>query len=348
MSLSRRDIIKLAAIAGGLQLAPRFAWADSHQLEKKDITIAVGGKALIYYLPLSIAEINGYFKDEGLNVKVVDFAGGSRALQAVVGGSADVVSGAFEHTINLQSKGQYYRSIVQQGRAPMIVLGVSKKTMPDYKTPADLKGKKIGVTAPGSSTNMMVNFFLDQHGLKPTDVSFIGVGAGAGAVTAIRTGQVDAIANLDPVIGTLMKEDELQIIADTRTLADTQSIFGGNMPSGCLYVSQSFIDKNPNTTQALVNAMVRANKWIQQVAPEEIVKTVPESYLLNDPDLYLQGLKANLEALSPDGSIDSDGPQTALNAMAAFASNFDKDSIDVSKIWTNDFVTVANEKYPNV
>lgn len=346
MSLSRRDVLKIAAIAGGLQLAPRFAWANDG-LEKKDVTIAVGGQALIYYLPLSIADINGYFKDEGLNVKVVDFAGGSRALQAVVGGSADVVSGAFEHTINLQSKGQYYRSIVQQGRAPMIVLGVSKKTMPNYQSPADLKGKKIGVTAPGSSTNMMVNFFLDKHGLKPSDVAFIGVGAGAGAVTALRTGQIDALANLDPVIGTLMLEDELQIIADTRTLADTQSIFGGNMPAGCLYVAQKFIDQNPNTTQALVNAMVRANKWIHSVSPEEVAKTVPESYLLNNPDLYIQGLKDNLEALSPDGSVDADGPQTALDAMAAFAPNFDKGSIDVSKIWTNDFVTIANQKYPN-
>lgn len=347
MSLTRREVLKMAAIAGGFSLTPGFLWAQSKDLEKKKVTIAVGGQALIYYLPLTIASVNGYFKDEGLEVEVVDFAGGSRALQAVVGGSADVVSGAFEHTINLQSKGQDYRSIVQQGRAPMIVLAVSKKTMPDYKTPADLKGKKIGVTAPGSSTNMMVNFFLDKNGLKPSDVAFIGVGAGAGAVTALRTGQIDAIANLDPVISTLMKEDEIQIIADTRTLADTKAIFGGNMPSGCLYVSQSFIDKNPNTTQSLVNAMVRADKWIHATPLEEIAKVVPESYLLNDSALYIQSLKDNLEAISPNGSMPEDGPETALNAMAAFAENFDKASIDVNKIWTNDFVNVANEKYPD-
>lgn len=347
MSMNRRDVLKMAAVLGGFSLTPGFLWAQGLDLEKKNVKIAVGGQALIYYLPLTIANVNGYFKDEGLNVEVIDFAGGSRALQAVVGGSADVVSGAFEHTINLQSKGQDYRSIVQQGQAPMIVLAVSKQTMPDYKTPADLKGKKIGVTAPGSSTNMMVNFFLEKNGLSPSDVSFIGVGGGAGAVTALRTGQIDALAGLDPVIGTLMKEDEIQIIADTRTLADTKDIFNGNMPSGALYVPQAFIDKNPNTTQALVNAMVRANKWIQSTAPEDIAKTVPESYLLNDPELYIQGLKANLEALSPDGRVAADGPQTALDAMAAFADNFEKDSIDINKIWTNDFVNVANEKYPD-
>src|SRR5690606_18256416 len=130
MSISRRNLLKLAGVAGAAGAAgaagvfPGMSSAQS--LEQKDINIAVGGQALIYYLPLSIADVNGYFKDEGLNVKILDFAGGSRALQAVVGGSADIVSGAFEHTINLQSKGQEYSSFVQQGLTPMIVLAVSK------------------------------------------------------------------------------------------------------------------------------------------------------------------------------------------------------------------------------
>lgn len=346
MKLTRRHALKLVGASGLALSLPTLARAQ--EIEKKNITIAVGGKALIYYLPLSIAEINGYFDDEGLKVKVADFAGGSKALQAVVGGSADVVSGAFEHTINLQSKGQMYRAFVQQGRAPAIVLAVSNKTMPDYKSPADLKGKKIGVTAPGSSTNMMVNFYLEQNGLKPSDVAFIGVGAGAGAVTAMRTGQIDAMANLDPVIGTLLKENEVRVIADTRTVADTKTIFGGNMPSACLYASEEFITKNPNTAQALANAIVRADKWIQANDAETIAKTVPATYLLGDVELYKQCLDANKEALSPDGRVDADGPATALNALAAFVPNLDASKIDTSKIFTNEFVDNANKKYPNV
>ncbi|NYT86337.1 ABC transporter substrate-binding protein [Pollutimonas harenae] len=345
MSISRRELLKLAGVAGAVTVAPGIVRAQ--ELEKKEVSIAVGGQALIYYLPLSIANLNGYFKDEGLDAKVVDFAGGSKALQAVVGGSADVVSGAFEHTINLQSKGQMYRAFAQQGRAPMIVLAVSTKTMPDYKSPADLKGKKIGVTAPGSSTNMMASFFLSQHGLKPSDVSFVGVGAGAGAITAMRTGQIDAIANLDPVISTLLKENAIKIIADTRTLKDTHQIFGGNMPSGCLYTSQEFIDANPNTTQALANAIFRADQWIQKVTADEIAKVVPEGYLLGDPELYKLALKGNKEALSPDGTVAEDGPETALKALAAFVPNFPTDKIDISKIWTNDFVAKAKQKYAN-
>ncbi len=219
--------------------------------------------------------------------------------------------------------------------------------MSDYQSPADLKGKKIGVTAPGSSTNMMVSFFLEQNGLKASDVSFVGVGAGAGAITALRTGQIDAIANLDPVIGTLQQDDEIQIIADARTVADTKKIFGGSMPSGCLYASQAFLDKNPGTAQALANAIVRADKWIQESTVEEIAAAVPETYLLGNPELYKQCLTDNKESLSPDGMVDEDGPETALNALAAFVPNFDATEIDVSKIWTNEFVINANKKLSN-
>ena len=147
--------------AAGLASLPFTSRAQA--LEKPKLTLAVGGKNLLYYLPLTIAEQLGYFKAEGLDVTIADFAGGSQALRALVGGSADVVSGAFEHTVNMQTKGQRLRAFVLQGRAPQIVLGVNPKTMPNFKSVADLKGKKIGVTAPGSSTNVMTNLDRKRH-----------------------------------------------------------------------------------------------------------------------------------------------------------------------------------------
>ena len=340
--MQRRHFVASGIAAAAL---PKLVFAQA--LEKPKVTIAVGGKNLFYYLPLTIAEQLGYFKAEGLDATIVDFAGGSRALQAVVGGSADVVSGAFEHTVNMQFKGQPMRAFVLQGAAPQIVLGVNPKTMANFKTVADLKGKKIGVTAPGSSTNVLVNFVLAKAGLKPSDVSIVGVGASNGAVAAMRAGQIDAISNLDPVITLLQRSGDLKIVSDTRIVSEAEKVFGGPMPAGCLYCPQPFIDKNPNTVQALANAMVRANKWIQAAGPSDIINNVPEAYLLGDIELYKLALQGNKEALSPDGRIPADGPATALNALAAFASNFPKDKIDTSKVWTNEFADKANQKYPN-
>jgi NitT/TauT family transport system substrate-binding protein len=338
---------KQFAIALGLFLLGYFTLGQvfAQTVEKQKVSIAVGGKNLFYYLPLTIAEQLGYFKDEGLQVEISDFAGGSKALQALVGGSADVGSGAYEHTINMQAKGQPIKAFVLQGRAPQIVLGVSTRTIPNYKSIADLKGKKIGVTAPGSSTNMMANFVLAKAGLKPTDVSFIGVGASSGALSALRSGQIDAIANLDPVITMLEQKHEIKVVADTRTLKDTQDVFGGPMPAATLYTNEAFLKKYPHTAQALTNAMVHALKWLQTAGPSDIIKAVPENYQLGDRALYIQAFLKVREALSPDGIFPDAGPKTALRTLTAFEPALAGKQIDLSQTYTNEFAKKANAKF---
>lgn len=331
-------------VAGSAALLAAPALVRAQALEKPKLTLAVGGKNLLYYLPLTIAEQLGFFKAEGLEPNIVDFAGGAQALRAVVGGSADVVSGAFEHTVNMQAKGQRLRAFVLQGRAPQIVLGVSPKTFGNYKTPADLKGKKIGVTAPGSSTNVMVNFFLAKAGLKPSDVSIIGVGASQGAVAAMRSGQIDAISNLDPVITLLQRSGDLKVLSDTRIVAEADKVFGGPMPAACLYAPQAFIDKHPATVQALANAIVKADRWIQAAGPGDIIKAVPESYLLGDRAVYIDAFLAAKGALSPDGLIPEKGPETAFKALASIDAEIAKAQLDLGAVYTNDFAKKANAK----
>ena len=340
--MKRRHLVcSVLSSVVGLPLAVR-----AQTLDKSKLTLAVGGKNLLYYLPLTIAEQRGYFKAEGLDLTIVDFAGGSQALRAVVGGSADVVSGAFEHTVNMQEKGQRLRAFVLQGRAPQIVLGINPRTMPGFKSLADLKGKKIGVTAPGSSTNVMVNFALAKVGLKPSDVSIVGVGAGNGAVAAMRSGPIDALSNLDPVITLLQRSGDLKIISDTRVLAEADKVFGGPMPAACLYAPQAFIDKHPATVQALTNAIVRADKWIQVAGPSEIINNVPESYLLGDRAVYIDAFLAAKGALSPDGMFPEKGADTAFRALASIDPKIAKAKLDLGAVWTNDFVKKANAKYP--
>ena len=313
--------------------------------EKAKVVIAVGGKAAFYYLPLTISEQLGYFKAEGLDVEISDFAGGSRALQAVVGGAANVVSGAYEHTINLQSKNQFFQAFVLQGRAPQIAVGVSTKAMPGYKTVADLRGRKIGVSAPGSSTNMVANLVLSRAGIKAGDVSFIGVGTTAGALAAVRSGEIDAMSNIDPVMTMLEQRGEVKIISDTRTLKGTTEVFGGPMPAACLYAPAEFLQKNPNTCQALANAIVRGLKWLQTAGPSDIIKTVPESYLLDDRALYLASFNNVREAISLDGMFPEEGGKTAVRALASIEPSIRPDKIELERTYTNEFARRAKDRF---
>lgn len=333
-------------MAGGLAAVALRPSAFAQAPERPRLTIAVGGKNLLYFLPLTIADELGYFKAEGLDVNIVDFAGGSLALAAMMNGSADVVSGGLFHIINMQVKGHPMRAFALQGRTPHIVLGFNPRTMAHYKTVANLKGKRIGVTAPGSSTHSLVNLLLARAGLRPGDVQIVGVGAGNGAVAAMRTNQIDALSNLEPVITLLMRSGDLKIIADTRIPAESARVFGGPMPAACLYAHESFITRYPHTTQALANGIVRANRWLQAAGPGDIIKAVPEDFLLGDRAVYIDAFMAAKSALSPDGSFPARGADTAFRALASMDDKLAAARVDLGAIYTNDFVERANARYP--
>ena len=154
------------------------------------------------------------------------------------------------------------------------------------------------------------------------------------------------MSNLDPVITILTRGNDIRIISDTRDVAEADKVFGGPMPAGTLYAPVAFIDKNPNTVQALTNAIVRANKWIQQAGPSDIVKSVPESYLLGDRAVYIDAFMKAKPALSPDGMIPEQGPATALRALASIDPAIADAKIDLKSVYTNEFVKKANAKYP--
>jgi NitT/TauT family transport system substrate-binding protein len=327
----------------GLAIAAMFVAGTvaAQAPEKKDIKLGVGGATALYYLPLALTERLGYFKDQGLNVEISDFKGGSQSLTALIGGTADVVTGAYEHTIRMQVKGQDIVSVIELGRYPGISLGVKKDRADKIKSPADLKGAKIGVTAPGSSTNMITWYLMAKAGLKPDDASFVGVGTGGSAVGAIMNGEIDAIANIDPVMAKLEAEGQIVMLAETRTTAGTTKVFGGPMPAAVLYTKRDFIEKNPNTVQALVTAFYKTLKWLEKATPEQVADTVPQEYWLGDKALYVAAVKASLEVYSRTGIVGPDGQKRSLDFLRQFDTEIAGATVDTTKTWDGRFVAKA-------
>jgi NitT/TauT family transport system substrate-binding protein len=325
-----------AALAAGI--APKAAAQPAGAPEKSKVVLGVGGKPLLYYLPLTIAERRGLFKEEGLDVEINDLAGGARSLQSLVGGSVDVVTGAYEHTIRMQAKGQDIRAVVELGRFPAIVIAVRKEKAGQIKSAADFKGAKIGVTAPGSSTALTVQYAMVKAGLKPTDAAYVGVGGGAGAVAAMKKGEIDVISHLDPVIAKLEADGDIQILIDTRTEAGTRALFGGSNPAAVLYTKQDFIERNPNTTQRLVNAFMKSLKWVNSATPEEIADAVPPEYHLGDKPLYLKAVANSKEAYSRDGIVSPQGMASILDMLKTLDPELQNAKVDVAKTFDDRFV----------
>ena len=327
------------ALAAGLD---RRAFAQGGQPEKTKIVLGVGGKPLLYYLPLTIAERKGYFKEEGLEVEINDFGGGAKSLQALIGGSVDVVTGAYEHTIRMQAKGQDVRAVIELGRFPAIVIAVRKDKAGQIKSAADFKGAKIGVTAPGSSTALTVQYAMVKAGLKPTDAAYIGVGGGASAVAAMKKGEIDVISHLDPVIAKLEADGDIAVLIDTRTEAGTRALFGGSNPAACLYTKKDFLDRNPIATQRLVNAFMKSLKWLQTAKPEDVAEAVPAEYHLGDKPLYMRAVQNSLESYSRDGIIAQSGMASVLDMLKTLDPELRDAQVDLATTFDERFVKKAS------
>src|SRR5256885_4966736 len=246
---------RLAASLLALALTSGFAAAQSK------VTIAIGGGACLCYLPTVLAKQLGEYEKAGLAVELVDLKGGSDALKAVLGGSADVVSGYFDHCVNLAAKKQELQSFVVFDRYPGLVLVVSPKHMDEIKSIKDLAGKKVGVTAPGSSTDFFLKFLLKKNGLDPTSASVIGVGLNATAVAAMEQGQVDAAVMADPSVTVLQGSyPDLRILSDTRTQKDNQAGFGGGYPGGALFSPPGRVALHEKGRQAVAKTIVETTE----------------------------------------------------------------------------------------
>jgi NitT/TauT family transport system substrate-binding protein len=321
-----------------LALALTVGTASTAAVAQTKVRLAVGGKSALYYMPLTITERLGYFKEEGLDVEISDLAGGSKALQALMGGSADVVTGAFDHTIQMQAKHQSIQAVIQLGRYPGFVLALVGPKAPAYKGPADLKGMKIGVTAPGSSTHFMVLHMMAKAGLKPDDASFIGVGAGATAIAAAKRGEIDALVNVDPVISLLESEKLILIAADTRTMEGTLDVYGGLYPAAVLYLRPAYAKANPKTVQSLTNAFVRGLTWITGRTARDIVKVMPPEYALGNPELYVESIRNSKPMYSPDGRFSRQAAETALKVLREFDPAVKNAKIDIAATYTERFL----------
>jgi NitT/TauT family transport system substrate-binding protein len=329
---------RLAAALLALVLVSDLAAAQTK------VTIAVGGGACLCYLPTVLARQLGEFEKAGLAVDLVDLKGGSDALKAVLGGSADVVSGYFDHCVNLAAKKQELQSFVVYDRYPGLVLVVSPAHAGEIKSIKDLAGKKVGISAPGSSTDFFLKYLLKKNGVDPASTAVIGVGLGGASVAAMEQGQIDAAVMLDPSVTVLQgSHPDLRILSDTRTQKDTLDVFGGEYPGGALYSTAAWISAHEKEVQALTKAILNTLAWIHTHSPEDIMAKMPPEMVGKNKELYLAALKNTIPMFSETGRMDPKGADAVLAVFSESSPEVAKANVDVLKTYTNKFVEQANK-----
>ena len=320
------------------------AVAQNTAPEKPVVKLGIGSKIQIPYLAVNIAEHKGYFKEQGLTIEFNDFGGGgSDSLKALVSGSVDFIAGAYEHTLYMQARGQAITSVALQNNSFGVVVALSKEKAATYKSPKDLVGLKIGVTAPGSSSALALSLLMSKVNLPADQISIIGVGAGNSALAMMKSGRLDGEANFDPVITRLVLDGDLVPVVDTRTKAGLDYLYGGPFAGSAISTTPDFIKSNPKTVQALVNGMVKALHWLQKASVDEIADALPPEFYAGDREFYKKAVQANREMLSKDGIVTPALSDNTYRIISSFNENVRNAKIDMAKTYDASFAVNANK-----
>jgi NitT/TauT family transport system substrate-binding protein len=316
------------------------ACARSDPNARPTIRIAIGGQSQLIYLPTTLARELGFYRDEGLDVELQDLAGGSKALEALLGGSADVVSGFYDHTIQMAADGRELVAFVTMLRFPGLVLVTSPQSAAGVTRIEDLKGRIAGVTTVGSSSHMLLSFLLQQHGLGGEAVSVTAIGTAATAIAAIEHDKVAAGMMADPAFTLVARRNPgVRVLADLRHADGVEAAFGtGSYPASVLYTKGDWLRAHRDAVAKLARAVTRTLGWMQSHPAEELAAKVPAPLRGADTALYVDALRASMPMFSPDGRMSADGALAVRKLLAASIDKVRSATIDLSKTYTNEFV----------
>ncbi|MEV0532197.1 ABC transporter substrate-binding protein [Kitasatospora sp. NPDC050463] len=304
------------------------------------VKIMVGGLDKVIYLPAMLTQRLGFFAEAGVNVELMSEPAGVNATTSLLAGDVQGAVGFYDHTIDLQAKGKNVESVVQFSQAPGEVEIVATKQAGAITSGADFKGRKLGVTSVGSSTDFLTKYLAVKNGTAVSEFSPIAVGAGQTFIAALQQGSIDAGMTTDPTVATVLDKGLGKILYDMRTPEGSRAALGGLYPSSSLYMNSDWVEKNKDTTQKLANAFVRTLKWMSTHSPEEIAAKMPADYAQGGAEQYAAAIKATLPMFTTDGVMPADGPKTVLAVLAAFHPDVKgkEGSIDLARTYTTEFV----------
>ncbi|MFI2641178.1 ABC transporter substrate-binding protein [Streptomyces sp. NPDC018610] len=334
-------LLTLSSLTACANDAAGTAGSGSGGGKGEHVKIMVGGLDKVIYMPAMLTQRLGYFSAEGLDVDLLSEPAGVQAETALVSGQVQGAVGFYDHTLDLQVKGKHIESVVQFSQAPGEVEVVSEKAADEITSPKDFKGRKLGVTGLGSSTDFLTKYLAVKNGVNVSDFTPVAVGAGPTFISALQKGSIDGGMTTDPTVATILEKKAGRILLDMRTPEGSQAALGGPYPSSSLYMSTDWVDGHKDTVQKLANAFVRTLKWMSTHSATEIAAKMPADYSQGDKALYAEAIKSTLPMFTKDGVMPTDGPETVEKVLKAFNPNIKNAKVDLSKTYTTEFVEKA-------
>ena len=342
-NITRRHLLPVVAIlalsaCGGTTASSTTSGNTTQPIAMK---IMVGGLNKQIYLPNMLTQQLGYYKDQNLDVTLIDEGSGQGSETEVVAGNVDAGSGSYSHTIELQAKGKNIETICQFGIAPGEAEMVASAKAGSISKMSDLKGKNLGVTDIGSGTQTLTQALLGKQGISADQSTYVAVGAGNTFIAAIKQGKIDAGMTTEPTISRLLQTGDAKVLVDLRAPASTRAALGGDYPFIGIFAQNDWVNSHKDAAQRLVNAYTKTLKWMKAHTAEEIAAKMPPDYYAGNQNLYVTALKNQLQIFGSDCKMPPAGPETSLQIEQQFVSSFKGKTADLGKTYTNDFANAA-------
>ena len=338
--LALRAGIGLAALAAATSGMP----AAHAQSNLPTVTMMVGGLNKQIYLPYQLAQDLGFFKKYGVHMVLsAEQEGKIGAEDAMVAGQVNMAGAWYVHTIGYQMQGKSVIDIVQLSGAPGERIMCAKGT--HITSPADWKGKSVGVTDLGSGTDDLTLYLAARYHLTPKEFNRVGVGAGKTLISALEDHRIVCGMTTQPTVNAIESKGIGYSAINLATSAGVQKWLGGFYPGASIIARTDWVNQHPKETQDVVDAMVATMHWINTHSAADIANHLPKSYVSNKLTTkkdYIKALAEDKGQFLPDGMMPADGPQKAYD-IEKIAGKITK-QVDLASTYTNDYAAKANKR----
>jgi len=352
--MSRRTPTKIAAAASVAALAAGLAACSSSNSSTATgsnaaaasgvptVTMMVGGIDKQIYLPYQLAQDLGFYKKYGVNMQLsTEQAGGVGAETAMVSGQVDMAGAWYVHAIDFQAKGKNVVSVAQLSGAPGEREMCGKSS--GVTSPAQWKGKSVGVTDIGSGTDELTLYLAARYHLTTKDFNRVAVGAGPTFVAALQHNRIACGMTTQPTAGAIQTQGIGYSMINLASTAGAEQWLGGAYPAAAVLARADWVASNRATVQKVVDAIVATMHWINTHTAAQIADAMPPAYVSNGLTTkadYTAELAQDKGQFLPDGMMPASGPATVL-AIEKFVGNV-TGPINLSTTYTNQYAIAAN------
>lgn len=359
--MGRPTLTKLASVAGAAALAAGLAACGSSGSSGSSssatgstssaaaasslptVTLMVGGIDKQIYLPYQLAQDLGFYQKYGVNVQLsTEQQGGVGAEDAMVSGQVDMAGAWYVHAIDFQAKGKDVVDVVQLSGAPGEREMCGKGT--GITSPAQWKGKSLGVTDIGSGTDNLTLYLAARYHLTSKDINRVAVGAGPTFVAALQHGRIACGMTTQPTVGAIQSQGIGTSVINLATTSGAQQWLGGAYPAAGVLARADWVASHQAVVQKVVDALVATMHWIATHSAADIANAMPPAFVSNGlttKAAYIAELAQDKGQFLADGMMPASGPATVL-AIEKFIGNV-TGPINLSATYTNQYAIAANK-----